>query len=450
MNTPSEILDRLPPQDQHAEQCVIGSMIHDPRVIDDLSLSDDDFYSDANGRLYRHLTAMRREERKIDAVLIRDRLAAAGDLEVIGGMAYLADVCQSVPYAAHVASYAAIVLRCSRCRQLIRAATETLRDAWQVGADPLEVLDAAEKSLAQIGTSDFTGALVTAEQAAIRFNDKVDAIYRREKQAGMLTGMDAFDQQFGGLFGGEFIVLAARLGVGKTSLACQWVADIAARQHLSYFGSLEMDATELSGRMICTIAGVSGNKIRNATLDQDDMAKLVWASNDFARRNILIDERPKLKVADIRRETIRLLRHGLKFVVVDYSQKITPANHKDSREQQVAQIARDLKTLARELKVPVVSLAQLNRAKTAIDGTGGAEDLRESDVLGQEADVVIRIDTNAKGEYWFRVVKDRNGPTGKLQVTFDADLTTFAAYHRDEPPAEREQGFDQYDGRDNF
>jgi replicative DNA helicase len=433
---------------------VLGSLLFDWRQIDDLTLQSADFHSDANARLYGHLQAMQRAGGKFDAVLLADRLKTAGDLDACGGVAYLAEVAGSVPYSANLGYYARIVRAKAQCRSIIHAATEALRDAWADKAVPEDVLDQAERALTAIRTNDSTAALVDAVEAAARATARIDGIYARDRQAGILTGLEPFDRTFGGVFAGELVVVAARLGIGKTALACQWADWMASHGKLTYFASLEMDAAELATRILCTLGRVSGAKIRNATLDESDIVKLSAASVEFSRRTIRFDERARLRVSDVRRETRRLVKHGLQVVFVDYLQRIQPENRRDPREQQVAQIARDLKELARELKVPVVVLAQLNRDKGATEGTGGAENLRESDAIGQEADMVVRIDVKDKDElkmeYWLRMVKNRNGPRGKFRVTFDTDLTLFGAF---DTPVEAMANYDhdlgEHDGSGN-
>jgi replicative DNA helicase len=432
MNEKSEILDRTPPGDQTAEMGLLGSVLLKPDVLDDLSVSPEDFRDERHQTLYRTLITLRAEQKPLDAVVLCDRLQASGELMAVGGVEHLAEIVHSTPHAANAAYYADIIVRTARCRALIQAATQILHDAWEPGAEAEDILDQAERSLTAIRTGDSSKTLVDGPTASIRAMDRIDLVYRRERQPGLPTGLPEFDHQFGGMFPGELCILAARLGVGKTSMACQWTDHNAGNGRLAYFASLEMDAAELATRILCTLANVSGAKIRNASINETDIAALGQAGRDFSHRTIRFDERPRLRVADIRRETRKLLRHGLRLVVVDYLQIIAPDDRRVPREQQVAKIASDLKELARELSVPVLALAQLNRQ--AGEGVApGAEHLRESDAIGQAADMVLTLTVTDKKEdappvAWLRVNKNRNGPKGKLQLDWHPDTTTFTVH----------------------
>ena len=452
----SELLDKLPPSNIIAEQWVIGSILLDPKCLDSVMeiVQPGDFHAEANEKLYGHLLAMEAARVPLDSGLILERLRAAGDLEAVGGSAYLGEILHAVPHAGNAIHYAKIVRHQARLRKIIHAATEMLREAWEPDAKPETVLDDAERRLTAIRTNGSEKTLVDAPTATMRAMERIDAIFQRQRTAGIMTGLLEFDKLIGGLFPGELCILAARLKVGKTTLACQWADHVASTGKLVYFASLEMDSTELATKILCRLAGVQGMRVRNGSVDANDIANLMTASTAFSRRAMRFDERPRLRVSDIRRECRRLAKDGLRLIVVDYLQIVRAENLRDSRERQVASIAEDLKELARELQVPVLAMAQLNRVAQNESG-GGAEGLRESDGIGQTADMVIRLDVSTNkatkvDEYWLRIVANRNGPAGKMRLSWDKELAVFDSWS--EPSGQygnREPAFYDYDGRGN-
>ena len=451
MNPPSELLDKCPPQSLPAEAGVLGSILLDRKCLEEVAevLQPADFYADANQKIYATMLAMESDRIPIDVRLLLERLTKDGNIVAVGGASSLALLMNNCPHAADAIYYAKIVREKSRLRKIIHTATMLLKDAWEPSAEPKAVLEDAERAFSAIWATDTDKGVVKALEATRRALDNIDAIYQRKRTAGLITGLEQFDNLFGGLFPGELVVLAARLKVGKTTLACQWADFIASRNHLTYFASLEMDAAALVTKTLCRLAGVSGIKIRNGSLTADEVSQLTTVGPEVSQRSIVFDERPRLKVSDIRREARKLARQGLAFVVVDYLQFVRPSDPRDTRERQVAAIAEDLKSLARELSVPVLALAQLNRMAER-EGGGGAEGLRESDVIGQTADMVIRLDINpgkkatqmrdpANDEYWLRVVANRLGSAGKMRLSWNRDLGVFDSY---ETPAEQMDNYE--------
>jgi replicative DNA helicase len=436
---PSEILDRLPPQNIGAEKWVLGSLLLDSRLIDDVGdmLKPRDFYADANQRIFRQLLEMRDERKRIDIALVMQRLTEDGEIKAVGGASYLAEVAQASPTACHAISYAEIVRDKARLRGIVFLATEALREAMEPGADYRAIVASTEKALSEITTGDFSEDLVTAFDAAAECIAYIDEVGQRRNAAGLMTGFRQFDSDIGGLFDGEFNVLAARLGVGKTAFACQVVDHNASLGRMTYFVSLEMQARELALRILCRRAGVDLHLIRTGRLEQREIADLSRAATAFSKGKLIIDQRPALKLSDIRRTARRLVKQDLRLIVVDYLQYVTPEDERQPREQQVAAIARGFKRLARELKIPVLVLAQLNReAETQTrgkKGVPGVKHLRESDVIGQAADVVMLLDVSEEVkkdqpgfyEATLRVGKNRLGPKGKIPLDWIPRLTEF-------------------------
>jgi replicative DNA helicase len=442
----SEILDRLPPQNLEAEKGVLGSVLLKPEVLDDVAtiLREEDFYAEANQRVYRHLLAIHDEGRRIDVLLLVERLKQHGDLEVVGGTAYIAELAASSPISSNARHYAESVIKYARRRAYIHAGTELLRDSWDPTANEDDILDAAESALSKIRTGQYQGGPVTAQQAAEAFVLKVDRACERKGEVGILTGLELFDTEAGGLFPGDLIILAARTSVGKTALALQIADHAAARNRLVYFASLEMVPADLAGRTICGIAGVSGLAARTGKLNKDELRALTKGAETYAKRAIRIDKRPGMKVYDIRRAARRLVKDGLRMVVVDYLQLLTPDNPRLQRYEQVGQQTKALKELALELDVPLLCLCQLNRAAEQQDYPTLAN-LRESGSIEQDADMVMLLHRPAGGieipvpgskrkerAAWpaeLILAKYRHGDTFTVRLDWDPRFTRFSCWN---------------------
>jgi replicative DNA helicase len=452
MNHNSEILDRLPPQDQDAERRVLASILLDPAVFDSVAetVRPEDFYADANMRIFRRLKAMHDGGGRLDVALLRDALERSGEWLVIGA-AYLAEVLQSAATPAHAVYYAEIVNRKAKLRAVIHAATEMLRDAWDSAADPRSVVAGAEKLLGEISTSDHAATLTDAATATVEAMEWIDAVYQNKEHAGLATGLLEFDERNGGLFPSEVIVLAARSGVGKSSLGRQIIEHNAAKGRLVYVASIEMGASEILVEMLCTKSEVNSRKIRTGTLDASDLRRLSEAATELSTQSIVFDSRPELTVADVRRTARQLHKRSLRLVVVDYLQILTPDDESASRERQVATMIQKLKALSRELKIPVLVLCQTNR-EAEKDKQVSLRHLREADAIGHAADVVLILEcgqagTDKEREAWLTISKNRHGPKGKLRLDWIPERTLFGCHIKpvEEYPGYRPE-FAQYGG----
>ncbi|HEX4145561.1 MAG TPA: replicative DNA helicase [Pirellulales bacterium] len=439
----SEILDRQPPRSVDAERAVLGSMMLSSEVTDDVALvlRGDDFYDEAHRRLYDHMRAMHDEGRKVDLILLVERLKNAGDLEFVGGMAYLAEVMQSVATAAHAAYYAEIVRDKATLRSLIHSSTEILRESYDGSLDPREMLSRAEQKIFSIldnrGAGDLEDIGSILQDALMR----IDARMKNEHAVGGIeTGFSDLDVMTGGLHGSELVILAARPSMGKTALALNIAEFVAMKaQQATLFVSLEMSSIELADRLLCSIAEVNGQRLRNGTISNEDRRRLVEKAAELSQAPLFVDDTPSRTITEIAAAARRLKRKaGLGLIVIDYLQLIEPDNSKDPRQEQVAKIARRLKGLARELKVPVLCLAQLNRqAEATKDNRPRLSHLRESGAIEQDADVVMFIhreevyasneDERAQlaGQAELILAKQRNGPTGDVKLTWRKDFTRF-------------------------
>ena len=431
----SEILDRLPPCSPEAEKGVMGSMILDPAVCDDVSaiVAPDDFYSDANQRLCRCLLAMHDEGKRIDVTLLVNRLKQEGDFEAIGGSAYLAEVAQSVPYAANATHYAEIVAEKSRRRRIIQASTEVLRDAYSDHVPSEDLVAAQVAELERIATRR-KAEVATAMQIMVTVSETIDRAERKEL-AGLPTGLVDVDQRLGGLFNEELIILAARPRMGKTAMATQIMRHVSGQGRSVVTISLEMSQGELGTRMVCARAGVDNNRIRTATLTQFDMASLIEALNELSNSTFGVIDTPSMTVAAMRAAARQHQRSvGLDLLIVDYLQRIQPADPRAQRHQQIGQITIGLKRIARELRIPVLCLAQLSREAEKGDFRPRLSHLRESGDIEADADVVLFLhrpeiyapkDRDLAGKAELIVGKNRNGPTPEFELRWEPQTATF-------------------------
>ena len=454
-----EILDRAPPCDISAEMGVLGSILIMPDVCDDLTmvLRADDFYDDANRKLYGHIMQMIDAGQKIDPTLLVNRLKTASDYELIGGSAYLAKLANSVANAAHALYYADIVRSKATFRRLIEAGTSILRDAYDESMDAKELVSQAEQRVFQIqderssNSADTIGDLLT--QAMERIDARLKGVHT---DGGVDTHFTDYDAMTGGLHNGELVILAARPSMGKTALAMNVAENVVLKSNVPVlFVSLEMSGIELADRLLCSVARVNGHRLRNGTISQEDRQRLVKKAIEISNAPLYVDDSPSRSVSEIAAVARRIKQREkrLGMIVIDYLQLIEPDNSKDPRQEQVAKIARRLKTLAREQEVPVLCLAQLNRqAEDSKDHRPRLSHLRESGAIEQDADVVMFVH---REEYYHRadeasqyagqaeiiIAKQRNGPVGEVELIWEKEFTRF----QDKAP-ERLSEFDQFAG----
>ena len=439
----SDLLDRLPPQNLEAEQGVLGSLLLDPDLCDEVAmlLRPADFYLPSHQLLFNHLLAMHNDGLRIDATLLVERLNKHGDLEAVGGQGYLCEVADAVPTAANATYYGQIVRDKATLRALIHASTEILRDAYDQSLDSREMLSRAEEKVFRILEEQGTGDLAPLQDVLHEAMTRIDQrLAKGGVVGGMPTGFADLDGMTGGLHEGELVILAARPSMGKTALATN-IADHVAIEggRATLFVSLEMSRLELAERMLCAHGRINGHKLRNGFISPTDRTKLMGAFTAMSTAPLFIDDTPSRTMTEIAATARRLKRREkLAMIVIDYLQLIEPDNPKDPRQEQVAKIARRLKALARELKVPVLCLAQLNRqAEATKDNRPRLSHLRESGAIEQDADVVMFVhrdeyyctndDDRARvaGQADLMVTKQRNGPTGDVKLAWLQDYTRF-------------------------
>jgi replicative DNA helicase len=440
----SEILDRMPPQNLDAERGVLGSLLLDPELCDDvaLELRAEDFYAEANQKLYAHLLAMHNDGGRIDATLLLERLQTAGDLEAIGGAAYIAEVLHSVPHAANAQYYARIVRDKATLRSLIHTGTEIIRESYDSTLEPREMLNRAEEMIFALHDQRSSDKAVILNDLLVEAFERIDARLERREGVGVPTGFHDLDNLTGGMHDSELVVLASRPSMGKTALSTNIAEYVTIEAGVpTLYVSLEMARLELAQRMLCSQGRIDANKFRSGFLSGEDRKKLVEASNRLSKAPLWVDDTPSRTCTEIAACARRLKRrHNLGLVIIDYLQLIQPDDPRDQRQEQVAKMARRLKGLARELKIPVFCLAQLNRQVEA--GREGhrprLSHLRESGAIEQDADVVMfihreeyyhtreeAIEKGIAGQADVIVAKQRNGPTGDVKLAWFDKFTRF-------------------------
>jgi replicative DNA helicase len=437
MNDVAALQDRLPPQNIEAEQSVLGSMLRDNQVILEVVqiVKPDHFYLDAHRKVFEVITQMCNAGHPVDLVTLGEELRKRGWVQDIGGYAYLATLWEAAPTAANAAHYARIVRDKALVRHLITASTEVLRDAYDQTAPAEQLLENAERRILEIAEWGITGQTHELERALSEAYDRIDARHGRGEHSisGLPTGFIDLDELTAGLQDSELIIVAARPSVGKTAFTLNLTRHIAVEEgHPVFFVSLEQSRIELAERLLCAQARVDSHKLRKGRLNSEEMRRLISAGGELRSAQVFIDDSPGQNMLRIAANARRLkLRYGIRLVVVDYLQLVEPDNRRDSRQEQVAGISRRLKFLAKELKIPVLACAQLNRA--AEDRTGNRPrlaDLRESGSIEQDADTVMLLHrpelyrTSSdepvmdEGVVEVIVAKQRNGPIGEIKLAY--------------------------------
>jgi replicative DNA helicase len=428
--------ERLPPSAIEAEQCLLASMMLDKDMIGQIVqiIDRDAFYQADHQIVFDCIVKLYEQNRAIDAIIVREELLKRQLLEEIGGSAYLGQLLNMVPSAAHGAHYAQAVREKALLRQLIAASNEILREAYAPHEDAEHVLDSAEKKIFDIAEKKVGNAVVPLEAV---LHEVFESIENRG-QRGVETGFFELDEMLNGLQAGEMIIVAARPSMGKTALAMNIIEAIAADSRLpcAVF-SLEMSKQQLAQRMLCSRGEIDAHKLRKGMLQSHEYSKLASVVGELAKAPIWVDDSAGLTMLELRAKARRLkLQHDIKCIMIDYMQLMDQPGV-DSRQEQVSMISRGIKAVARELRIPVICLSQLNRATEGRDGhRPRMSDLRESGSIEQDADVIMLLH---REDYYkmsdpdfvpdniaeLIIAKQRNGPTGTVKLTFDPKTTRF-------------------------
>src|SRR3984957_17433741 len=428
--------DRLPPHSIDAEQCLLASMMLDKEMIGmAVQIIDRDSYFQADHQIiFDVLVKLYDQNRPVDAIIVRDELAKRQLLEEVGGSAYLGEILNKVPSAAHGEHYAKIVREKALLRQLIAASNDILRDAYAPHDQAELVLDKAEKRIFDIASKKVGESTVHMEKVLHEVFETIES----RGQRGIETGFFELDDMLNGLQNGEMAIVAARPSMGKTALAMNIIEHVAADSLLPCaIFSLEMSKQQLAQRMLCSRGQIDAHKLRKGMLQSHEYAHLANVVGELAKAPIWVDDSSSLTPLELRAKARRLkLQHDVKLIMLDYMQLMDNPGP-ENRQQQISEISRNIKAVARDLNIPVIALSQLNRASEGRDGhKPRMSDLRESGSIEQDADVIMllhREDYYRMSEPDFQpdniaeiiIAKQRNGPTGTVKLTFQNRTTRF-------------------------
>ena len=430
----SNITGKLPPQNIEAEQSLLGALLIDKDAIVTVGeiLKTGDFYkSEQHGSIYSAILELFEKREPIDLVTVTEKLKQSGNLDKVGGSAYLAELVNKVPTAAHIQSYAKIIREHAVRRQLISNSTRFIDMAYDEGLDVAGILEESEQAVFSIAQQHIKRDFIPIKDALAESFDRLDELQKSSgKLRGVPTGFRDLDAKLAGLQNSNLIIFAARPGVGKTSFALNIAQHAAVVEGIPVgIFSLEMSQEELVDRLLVAQADIDAWKLKTGRLDEKDFDRLSHAMGQLAEAPLYIDDTPGLSISEMRTKARRLqAEHGLKLLVVDYLQ-LMRGRSVDNRVQEVSEISQSLKNLARELKIPVFALSQLSRAVEA-RGTKKPQlaDLRESGAIEQDADVVMfiyREDAENFESVKLDIQKHRNGPLGVIDLIFRGDRVKF-------------------------
>ncbi len=430
----SQVPQRVPPQNIEAEEAVIGSMlIEQSAVISALEiLKPDDFYKESHRIIFRHMEAMADKLEAVDLVTLSESLKGSGHLERIGGAAELARLANFVPTAANVEYYAKIVAEKAVLRRLIAAATEIAASAYVSQSEVDELLDKAEETIFQISQGRSTQGYVHLKDVLVETMEKLEYLAsHRGDVVGLPSGLTDLDNLTSGFQPSDLIILAARPSVGKTSLGLNIARSTAVKGDCAVvIFSLEMSKEQVAQRLLCSESAINSQNLRNGFLNDDEWRRLSIALGRLGEAKIFIDDTPGISVMELRAKARRIkAEHGLGLVVIDYLQ-LMRTRKQENRQQEISEISRSLKGLARELEVPVIAMSQLSRAvEQRQDRRPMLSDLRESGAIEQDADIVMFLYSEPELEQNnaidLIVAKQRNGPTGSVRLFFSREVCRF-------------------------
>lgn len=437
------IMDRVPPHNHEAEQAVIGAIFLDSSTLITASeiLRPDDFYRSAHQKIFETLIRLSDQGKGIDVVTVTEELSSKKELENVGGVAYIMELSNAVPTAANVGHYAKIVEEKALLRRLIHVATKIVEDGYTREDEVESLLGEAERKVMEVANRKNVSDFRHIKDVLVNTFDNIEQLQHRTGDVtGVPTGFVALDKLTAGFQRNDLIIVAARPSVGKTAFALNVAQNVAVRanENVAIF-SLEMGAEQLIMRMLCAEGNIDAQNLRTGALTPEDWNKLMIAMGTLSDAGIFIDDTPGVRISEIRAKCRRLANEqgGLGMILIDYLQLIQ-GNGKagESRQQEVSEISRSLKALARELKVPVIALSQLSRGvEQRQDKRPMMSDLRESGSIEQDADIVAFLyredyydkseDAVDKGIIEIIVAKQRNGPTDTVKLMFKKEYNKF-------------------------
>lgn len=431
----SSAAGKIPPQNIEAEQSLLGALLIDKDAIINIGeiLQPEHFYRiEQHGQIYNAIVQLFEKREPIDLVTVTERLKSNGVLDKVGGPAYLAELVNMVPTAAHVESYARIIKEHAMRRHLIASATRFVEMGYDEGREVQDIIEECEQSIFAVSQNNLKRDFIQLKDAIAHSFDRLDELQKTSgKLRGVPTGFRDLDNKLAGFQDSNLIIFAARPGMGKTSFVLNVAQHVAVNAGLPVgIFSLEMSSEELVDRLLVAQADIDAFSLKTGRLTDKDFDRLSHAMGQLAEAPLFIDDTPGASISEIRTKARRLqAEHGLKLIVVDYLQLIHGRNI-ENRVQEVTEISQSLKNLARELKIPVMACAQLSRA---VEQRGGVKkpqlsDLRESGGIEQDADVVMflyREDDTQREYVKIAIEKHRNGSTGEIDMIFKGDRMKF-------------------------
>ncbi len=447
---PSTSSKPVPPQNLEAEQAVLGTiLLQDKSLLKIIEiLNPDDFYRDAHKNIYSAMIQLFENREPHDLITVSSLLSDQNKLEQIGGAAYLASLTDIIPFSGTLVHHANIIRQKSILRKLIQTSSDLAARCYEEQDDIDSLVDEAEQTIFEIASSKKGQGFESMSTIVPRAFERVEKLFeRKEHVTGVATGYPDLDKMTAGLQPADLVVVAGRPSMGKTALAMNIAqhAAIVDKKPVAVF-SLEMSMEQLALRMLCSIGRVDSQRIRTGRLKQRDWPNLTRATGMLSDAPLYIDDSAAMTVLEMRAKARRLkAEFDLGMVIVDYLQLMKGRSNSENRAQEISEISRSLKAMAKELSVPVVALSQLNRSlESRTDKRPQLSDLRESGAIEQDADVIIFIyrdevykptpDNPNRGIAEIIVGKQRNGPIGTIKLTFLAEYTTFETYTSFEPP----------------
>ncbi len=439
---------KLPPQNIEAEQSVLGGILIENEAINKVTeiLNADDFYRDAHHKIFNALIDLSERDEPADLITLTNELRKTDQLDAIGGASYLASLIDSVPTAANIEYYAKIVKEKAILRKLIETSTEIITQSYQDRGDVEGFLDEAEKAIFEISERRVKPSFYPIRDIVKESFKTLERLYeKKELVTGVPSGFKELDRMTAGFQPSDLIIVAGRPSMGKTAL-CLNLSEYAAIEKkipVAIF-SLEMSKEQLVIRMLCSEARVEGTRLRTGFLNESDWPRLTLAAGNLSDAPIFIDDSAALSILELRAKARRLKsEHGLGMVIIDYLQLMRGRIRAESRQQEISEISRSLKALAKELTIPVIAVSQLSRkTEERRDFRPQLSDLRESGAIEQDADVILFLyrdelynrseDNPNRGKAELIIGKQRNGPIGKIEMAFLDKFTTFKELYKGE------------------
>lgn len=432
--------ERVPPQNIEAEQAVLGAMLIKKEAIAEVQeiLQPDDFYREAHRIVYEAMVQLQNNDEAVDLVTLTEQVRKSEQLDKIGGLAFITQLANAVPTAANVVYHAKIVKEKAELRSLINAATAIASAAYEDNTDVENIMDDAEKKILAVANRQNGGAFESMKSIVMRTFERINVLYESKGGlTGISSGFKDLDKLTAGLQKSDLILVAARPSMGKTAFTLNIASYVGTHGGKVAFFSLEMSKEQLMQRMLCAEGGIDATKLRTGQLDTPEWNKLVHVADTLSRAPIYIDDTAGITVMELRSKARRLkAEHGLDLIIIDYLQLMQgrPSKNGDNRQQEISEISRSLKALARELDVPVIALSQLSRSVESRQiKKPMLSDLRESGSLEQDADIVMFLyredyydkDTENKNITDIIVAKHRNGPVDTISLFFQKEYTKF-------------------------